>query len=364
MKKKTVLTLLRYVVLLIVVGVLVVFILKIKERNANQEGYVAPPPAVTVVKPTIDSIEASFSLPGHIEADAMIPVIPLVPGVIMEYPVTAGAYVTEGEVLAVIDEAPYVQQMLQAEAAYLVAQSTFERVEGLYQSGATTLQNYEQVKAQRDAMKAQYDLAALQVSYATVTAPVSGTVLIADSAKGSIAAQQYPLAVIADLEHLVVRLQIPERYFELFNRDRDSITLTVTRPGSTISEAVEAPAIITSIAPYIDPQAKTFMVTCRLSDLLEDFRPGMYVRIKISYDRRDFVPVLAQSVRTIDGGVYIWDEADGRVHRVDFIPEVENEYYFMVPELYRETWILTEGQHTVLDNQQVTVINREGRDTQ
>ena len=94
----------------------------------------------------------------------MIPVVPFVSGTIMEYPIKSGMQINKGDLIAKIDDEPYKQQMLQAKAAYLGYQSTFERVENLYKANAATQQNYDSAKAQRDAAKAQYDLAILQMS--------------------------------------------------------------------------------------------------------------------------------------------------------------------------------------------------------
>ena len=62
-------------------------------------------------------------------------------------------------------------------------------------------------------MKAQYDLAKLQYDYTEVKASIDGTILAADLAEGSIGTQTQPVAVLADLSHLVVRLKVPEKYF-------------------------------------------------------------------------------------------------------------------------------------------------------
>jgi multidrug resistance efflux pump len=71
---------------------------------------------------------------GYVEAESMIPVVPLVSGTILEYPVKAGQLIREEEFVARIDEAPFKQQMLQAKAGYFGLQSTFERVESLFKT--------------------------------------------------------------------------------------------------------------------------------------------------------------------------------------------------------------------------------------
>lgn len=356
-KKHIFLLILRYVIMIGIVGGIVLGILLFLDTR-EKVTYEAPRPAVVLQQPIRTTIEQSVELSGYVEADAMIPVVPLVSGTIMEYPVKAGEYVDEGDLLAVIDKRPYEQQMLQAEAAYLAYQSTFERVEGLYQANAVTRQNYDEAKAQRDASLAQYDLAKLQLSYADVTAPVSGTVLMAPSAKGSIGVSEQPVAVIADLDNQVVRLNVPEKYFSLFNQNRAVLKAIVTRPGTSVSPAVSTPATIETIAPYVQPESKVFEVVCRLQGNLDDFRPGMYVKVTVVYETWENVAAIAQATRKVDGSCYIYDEDTDTVRWVNIQPLVEDDSWVGISDEYAQDWFVVDGQHNVFDGQHVTVQER------
>ena len=214
-----------------------------------------PIAVVKVATPYRANVQQSLELTGYVEAKAMIPVVPFVSGTITGYYVNAGDYVTEGQTLAQIDSKPYELQKQQAQAVYLAAEATFERVSNLYEAGAATKQNYDEAKAQLDAYKAQYELADVQLGYATVTAPVSGTVLMANSAEGSVGVSTSPLYVLADLNKLQIKLNVPERYFDLINQNIDAITAIVYRDGASTE------AQVASVAPYISAESKTFQVT-------------------------------------------------------------------------------------------------------
>ena len=223
-------------------------------------------PVVVIQKPVRQNLVESISISGYIEAKSMIPVVPFVSGTITEYPVSVGDYVEKNQLLAKIDDKPFRQQMIQAEAAYFAAKSTYDRVESLYKAGATTQQNYDTTRAQYDANKAQYDLAKLQLGYTEVCSPISGTVLVADQAVGDIGNQQSPVAIVADLNNLVVRLKVPEKYFDLFVSEKENLSVKITRPAEkNLFEDAVSPAIIENIAPYVSPQNKTFEVVCRLT---------------------------------------------------------------------------------------------------
>lgn len=311
-------------------------------------------PVVVVQKPEMRTLVESVSISGYVEADAMIPVVPFVSGTILEYPARAGNYVEKDELLAKIDDEPFRQQMLQAQAAYFAAKSTFDRVDALFKSGAATKQNYDNARAQYDASKAQYDLSNLQVNYTEVRAPVSGTILIADQAVGGIGSQGNPIAVIADLENLVVRLKVPEKYFDLFTLGRENLAVTVTRPAEKelYDDAVTS-ATIENIAPYVSPESKNFQVVCHLDEPGERFRPGMYVKVQVSYRVHESVPVLPAQTKKMDGSCYVYNP---ETHTVSFIEPFDapsDGENFVVPAQYENQFFVIDGQNFLFDGQKV-----------
>ncbi len=332
---------------LLLVGLFLIWKLIISRPKKTYESPVSP---VSVARPYRADVEESLHLTGYIEATAMIPVVPFVQGTVTAYNAKAGDYVKEGDVLAQIDSEPYELQMKQAQAVYLAAEATFERVSNLYQAGAATKQNYDEAKAQLDAYKAQYDLANVQLGYATVTAPVSGTVLLADSAVGSIGTSSSPLYVIADLDNLQIKLDVPERYFDLINDNKDSIKAIVSRDGAKIEAHVD------TLAPYISPESKTFKVTLRLVGDTSGFRPGMYVDISMVYRTHSNALVLDQKTRNTDGSSYWYDPETGTARYVVLDVMAADNTRFVIDEKWADTLFIVDGQGFVLDGQKVKAL--------
>ena len=316
-------------------------------------------PVVVTQKPVRQNLVESISISGYIEAKSMIPVVPFVSGTITEYPVSVGDYVEKNQLLAKIDDKPFRQQMIQAEAAYFAAKSTYDRVESLYKAGATTQQNYDTTRAQYDANKAQYDLAKLQLGYTEVCSPISGTVLVADQAVGDIGNQQSPVAIVADLNNLVVRLKVPEKYFDLFVSEKENLSVKITRPAEkNLFEDAVSPAIIENIAPYVSPQNKTFEVVCRLTQNSERFKPGMFVKVQIAYKTYENVPVIPLNAKKMDGSFYIYDEESQTVHfqmpdKQTSISSVNDGINFIVDEKLADSYFVIDGQNFVFDGQKV-----------
>ena len=320
-------------------------------------------PVVVTQKPVRQNLVESISISGYIEAKSMIPVVPFVSGTITEYPVSVGDYVEKNQLLAKIDDKPFRQQMIQAEAAYFAAKSTYDRVESLYKAGATTQQNYDTTRAQYDANKAQYDLAKLQLGYTEVCSPISGTVLVADQAVGDIGNQQSPVAIVADLNNLVVRLKVPEKYFDLFVSEKENLSVKITRPAEkNLFEDAVSPAIIENIAPYVSAQNKTFEVVCRLTQNSERFKPGMFVKVQIAYKTYENVPVIPLNAKKMDGSFYIYDEESQTVHfqmpdEKTSISSVNDGINFIVDEQFADSYFVIDGQNFVFDGQKVRLFD-------
>lgn len=340
-----------------VAAIFIVLILLVSDKKGTEEKAIFLP-VVKIQKPIRKNLTESIFISGYVEAKSMIPVVPFVSGIITEYPVCVGDFVEKDQLLAKIDDEPFRQQLLQAEAAYFAAKSTFDRIESLFKAGAATQQNYDTTKAQYDANKAQYDLAKLQMSYTQVKAPISGTVLTASQAVGDIGTQENPIAVIADLDNLVVRLKVPEKYFDLFITEKENLNVIVTRPAekNLFEDAVSA-AVIENISPYISPQNKTFEVVCRLTQAGERFKPGMYVKVQIAYRIYKNVPVVPLEAKKIDGSFYIYDEKDKTVHFVMPNSFVNDGTDFIVDEKFADSNFVIDGQNFVFDGQKVNLFD-------
>ena len=348
MDKKKRNSLIRYVVL-IVIFVIVALALYLFFTSDRGEVYTAPVSPVIVEKPEWRTINEGLSVTGYIEAEAMIPVVPFVSGTVEEYPVTAGCEVEEGSTIAVIDKKPYELQLKQAEAQVEGLEAAFRRVEALRDSGGATAQEYDTLSAQLDAARAQLELAELQLSYATVKAPVSGTVIQAPSSVGSIGSQEMPLAVIANLDNLIVNLKLGEKYFHTVSENSENLSITISSPDGYTSSAT-----VLSIAPYVDPLSKTFTLRVRL-DSPAGFIPGMFVYADVIWSEEEYLTLPLQ-VRKLDGSVYVLSEDGKSAEFMEMKTIAEDNEYFAIDPQYEGRSFIIRGQNNLLPGEEVRVI--------
>lgn len=340
----------RYAVLAAII-ILVLIAVDIFLGRQDKIVYSPPKPLVVVQKPQMGRVAKRGVFPSYIQAQDMIPVVALVGGTIETFAVSVGQYVEKDEVLATIDSEPFLQQAKQAEASYLASESTFVRIASLFKNKATTEQNYDQAKAQRDAAAAQYEIASLQLGYATVKAPVSGTILMKTSSVGSPTGAQQPLAAMADLSLLVVKVEVPETYYDVFWNNLDTLRIEMTNPSW------DAPvgAKLSHIDPFVQSGSKTFTLEALLDTGEELMRPGMAVAVSITYQQEDDAYRMSQSVRKSDGSWYLYHPETQRVEYVRIPVELEDESFFKVPEAYQQSYFVVDGQHVLFDNQEVRI---------
>ncbi len=347
-KKKFAVIITSAVLIAVVVLLSAVTVFARKEIPKETEAPAGTP--VKVLKPQFGSLERELKLTGYVESNEIVTVLPFVSGTLESLAKTAGDSVEKGEVIAEIDSKSYDLQLKQAEAAYFGIQSSYERIEQMYNSGAATRQNYDQTKSQYDAYKSQYELAQLQVSYTHIEAPISGTVLKVHTTEGAMAAPEIPVMTIGNLKNLIVKLRVPEKYYELFSKNPD-MKVTVSKDGLTAFHTAE----ISEISPMINAQTRNFDIVAGINDKEAELRPGMFVYCIFETDRQDGLWYLPHSVYGPGNSLWIVNHADETAEKISFDEVYSNNRFFAVPEKYSDSDFIIEGQSFLVEGSPVSI---------
>ena len=149
-----------------------------------------PPPAVTVAHPLQRDVIEWDTYTGHLEAPQSANVAARVSGLILEMPFVEGSIVKRGDVLALIDPAPYkadldakIAEEKKAKAALDIDLLTFNRYVGLRTSNAVSQQDVDNAKGTADqadaalaAARADVETSRLNLSWCKVLSPIDGRV--------------------------------------------------------------------------------------------------------------------------------------------------------------------------------------------
>lgn len=351
-KKKIGLTILRYLILAAVfVGAF--FGIKWFYDSIKADTYEAPVTPVEVVRPEKRVVDKTLVISSKIESKSTVSVSSYVDGTILDFLVEEGDKVKDGDIIAKIDPEPYRLQYEQAVAGYSGYSQSYERVKKLYEQNIATKQDYDSVKAQTDAMKAQLQLAELQLSYTDVVAHADGTVQKVIGSKGSTAMKGAPLLLIEDLDNLIVKINVGEKYFDIINKGKENIKVQVVRPESKYSEEIVSEGVISNVSQYIDPTSKSFGVEIKINDNLDSLRPGMYVKVYLTYAEEEGYTLPHESVK-LDGTAYYVDS--DRAHLVDLSQAFSNNEYVIIPDALSNKEFINKGKDSVLDGELVNVL--------
>ncbi len=348
---------------------------------------------VRLIQPEYGTLTKRLQLGGHIESERMVTVLPLSSGVIDNISVQTGDQVKKGQSIAKINSDAYELQLSQAKSAFLLAKSTFERLEKLQMANAVSRQEFDSAKTQYDAYASQYELAKLQVNYTNVQAPLDGVILVKHLNAGDLAAPERPLVTIGDINSLIVKVNIPEDYYDLFLNNQDKMKVKLYRKRNNLESAEGYDLYIDHIAPFISAQSRNFQVVCALKKKESSLRPGMSIYLDfILEEKKDiyFLPfdvlvgtnkawILNEEsvqqyfsthesngdisfrerfieMRNKSEGSFLFGNEKIAVNEVEIISTFQTDRHFEIDKGFADNLFLIEGQHFVVENQYVKVL--------
>ncbi len=170
-------------------------------------------PAVTVSRPVEEPVIEYTELTGTVAASKTVQLMARVPGFLESVDFKDGDIVKEGQVLFVIEQPPYVEQVKLNEAALVRAQAELDRQEAMMKENATARTTVENWVSQRDQAKAQLELAKINLGYTKVAAPFTGRIGARQVDPGNVVGTNGPtlLATLEQLQPIYVNFNLNER---------------------------------------------------------------------------------------------------------------------------------------------------------
>jgi membrane fusion protein (multidrug efflux system) len=249
--------------------------------------------AVRVEAAAREPISQLYSTSATLRAKKRATVIARTRGVIRELRVEEGARVSEGQILAVLEDDEQRIAAERAKTAAEVASSELERQAGLLDQGLVSEDVYERLR--RDAVDARHaaELAELELSRTRIRAPFSGVVLTRQLDVGATVSDGTAVYDLADVTPLEADVNIPERH------------VTRLEPGQPVRLTADASDIsvdarIDRIAPSVDPATGTVKVTVAVEGGA-GLRPGAFVRVDIVTATHDDALVVPRSALVAEG---------------------------------------------------------------
>lgn len=284
-----------------------------------------PPPAeVGVITVKRQPVALATELPGRLEATRVAQVRARVAGIVDKRLFTEGGEVKSGQVLYRIESAPYQAaaasaraNLARVEATLTQARSQAERYKPLIEANAISKQEFiNAVAAQKTAeadvasARASIQTAQINLSYATVTAPISGRIGRSLVTEGALVGQgdTTPLATIQQIDPMYVNFT--QSTTDLLRLRRAVADGQYKRAGG---EGASVRVLLEDGTPYdrpgkllfsdvsVDPATGQITLRAEVPNPAGVLLPGMYVRVKLEQARAEDGIVLPQQAVTRGG---------------------------------------------------------------
>jgi len=149
-------------------------------------------------------------LPGRIESARRVELAFRVSGTLKELPVKEGDEVAVGAVIAKLDDADFSTAYDDRNAVFKRTSADYERAKELVKDGYISRVDYDKVEADYKSAKAALRQAELDLSYATLKAPFSGSVAKRNVQNFEEVQAKQPVIALRDLSLLDVKFNVPE----------------------------------------------------------------------------------------------------------------------------------------------------------
>lgn len=269
---------------------------------------------VQASEPKTGNIYLTTELTGTIEPDDVVHVYAKASGDVTAVNVKAGDTVTAGQVLFTIDteQVANVKNSLDSASMNLEkAQSDLARMKILYDGGDLSEQEYEQytnavksAQIQYNSAKTSYDQ---QVSYSSVTAPISGKVESCSAEVYDRVNMNGELCVISGEGEKKVTFYVTQRMLENM---KAGDTMTVVKSGNTYE------AVIDEISTMVDDATGLFKIEAQLADA-ENAATGSTVKLCVTTGKAENVMTIPVDAVYYSGGkAYVYVYEDGKAKKV------------------------------------------------
>ncbi|WP_185803131.1 efflux RND transporter periplasmic adaptor subunit [Pontivivens nitratireducens] len=208
-------------------------------------------------------------------------------GVVREIGFEANDRVEKGQMLVRIDDEIQQADLAAAQASLHLAQQTLERAESLGNRGITATASIEEAEAAANSALAQMQRIEAILDQKVLEAPFAGEIGIPEIEVGQFVTVGSTVATLQDTDMLRVDFSLPEQ--ELAQIDIGQSVTLAGESGTTGS------GIITAIEPRIDPATRLVKVRAELENEDKVFRPGQFVRVRVTLPDMENVVALPQT---------------------------------------------------------------------
>lgn len=330
---------------------------------------------------------------GDLTAHSEFVVAPKVAGRLVQLVKDIGDAVSNGELIAVLDDEEYMQQVEQAKAELEVVKATvdearnvletaqreFDRVEALRAKKISSESELDEARSQFRTAQSRHKVSLAQVaqkeaalktaevrqSYTRIHASWTGgsdTCMIGErfANTGAMLAANDKIVSVVDIDQLTAVIHVTERDYAKVRVGQTVEVLCDAYPGRPFIGKV------VRVAPLVKQTSREARVEIQVDNRERLLRPGMFILARIELDRHENVTVVPEAaiVRRGDGvrGVFLAEakalKAEAKTLKARFVPVTEGISEGLLVEIVEPALsgsVITLGQNLLEDGTPVMI---------
>ncbi len=267
-----------------------------------------------------------------VEPENIITIASRMEGLVTSLNVREGDQVQTGNIFLTFDTQELQAELSRAKAQLELAEASFSRTEQLFERNAVSRAEFEESRANLQSAESEVNLLETRLSFGTIRANQSVTVLNRYVEEGDAISVNEPLLRVADTNRLVARVGIPERDYVFLNEGQTVELQIDAYPDETFSGSIQR------LYPSSNENSRLFTVEVRVPSNTENnrvIRPGFLARVMTYADRRpDILAVPSESLLASeedDRFVYIIND-ENRIERRDVTTGIERRNWTEILE--------------------------------
>ncbi|MCA1757709.1 MAG: efflux RND transporter periplasmic adaptor subunit [Bacteroidales bacterium] len=318
----------------------------------------APPsakkkPLVTVQPAMVTRMVSFIDITGTIEPNIYTDIESPAEGIIEQLAARENQRVEKDKIIAVINPSDRV-------ALVSNSKSEIERIQQKLKASGNTPSDREQLLRELEAAEKNLDYALRMYQTIPVISPMSGLVTRRWTDIGSQVSPTDKILTISDMNSLVIKAEVNERYFEAVSKGK-SLQLTLNAyPDDSLQ------GVITLVYPQINPDTRSVKFDIKIQNFYKTLLPGMMASVKIPVSVREkAVSVPEQAVLTSpDNKNFLFVVRDDTVAYRLFVETgiVSGNNLEILNGLNENDLVVVAGQEMLKDKTKVMIMNNQKGD--
>ncbi|MGM9854005.1 MAG: efflux RND transporter periplasmic adaptor subunit [Muribaculaceae bacterium] len=300
-------------------------------------------PLVEVETVHVAAVDQIHEYTANVEAYKSNNISPAASNRIKTITVDVGDHVRRGQVLVTMDNSEAARLKVNLDQI----QREYNRATQLLKIGSGTQAQVDQLKAQLDASRTQYNNV---IENTVLRSPVSGVVTARNFDPGDVTAGQPVLTIGQITPDVKIIINVTEADRAKFHAGMPVDVTFDAFPGESYA------AKVSRIYPAVDPQTRTFQAEVLIPNNGEKFFPGMFARVSVNHGTQENVVVPDRAVvkQTGSGNRYVYVLRGDKVtfNKVELGTRTDNGYEIISGVADGDT-VVVAGQSRLADGVRV-----------